>query len=230
MVQRLRILGKEADRRTRRSARQPGLVSPAGGARPSAAAFSPRREAPRLRRSFPPLEPEREALLRERNCVAFAEDPRRIELEHRLLELGGTFALLFLPDPQIGDLLERGQYFPAARALMCLGAAHNCHANAAMMLVTSKGDVRIASGYALSDDGLWRQHSWGIDAHDGHILETTERRLRYFGYVMDDRESAMRLLTLMGSGHFWPEEVKEARQFLEGSYGPMPAALLENSS
>jgi hypothetical protein len=138
-------------------------------------------------------------------------------------------ALLFLPDSQIGELLDRGRYFPGARALMCRGEPSGCHANAAMMFVKSRGEARMACGYALSDDGLWRQHSWGIDSEDGRILETTDQRVRYYGYVMDDRESAMRLLTLMGSGHFWPDEVEEAREFLESIYGPMPAELLEPS-
>jgi hypothetical protein len=42
-----------------------------------------------------------------------------------------------------------------------------------MIFVQSVGEVRIASGYALSSDGLWRQHSWGMDVADGRILETT---------------------------------------------------------
>lgn len=42
--------------------------------------------------------------------------------------------------------------------------------------------VGIATGYALSGDGLWRQHSWGV-LRDG-IFETTETRLKYFGIVL----------------------------------------------
>ena len=42
--------------------------------------------------------------------------------------------------------------------------------------------VAIATGYALSDDGLWRQHTWGI-LRDG-ILETTEARIEYFGLLL----------------------------------------------
>src|SRR5262249_24384023 len=160
------------------------------------------------RRSFPPHEPEWEAFVRDKNRATFAEDPRRAELERRLLGLRGTIALLFLPDPQIGELLDRGRYFPAAGALMWLGEPSASHANAAMMFVQSTGEVRIDSGYALSADGLWRQHSWGVDVEDGRILETTERRVRYYGYVLNDAESAMRLLSIMGSGDLWPEEVR----------------------
>jgi hypothetical protein len=40
----------------------------------------------------------------------------------------------------------------------------------------------ICGGYGLSDDGLWRDHTWGI-LRDGGLLETTEARVRYFGLV-----------------------------------------------
>jgi hypothetical protein len=79
---------------------------------------APRRRTPKRRRSFPPHKPEWEAFVRDKNRATFAEDPRRAELERRLLGLGGTIALLFLPDPQIGESLDRGRYFPAARELM----------------------------------------------------------------------------------------------------------------
>jgi hypothetical protein len=88
-----------------------------------------------LKRSFPALELEREAFLRDRNRAAFAEDLRRAELKRRLLGLGGTIALLFRPDPQIGEPLDRGRYFPGAGALMCRGEPSACRANAAMTLV-----------------------------------------------------------------------------------------------
>jgi hypothetical protein len=47
--------------------------------------------------------------------------------------------------------------------------------------------VAVATGYALSDDGLWRQHSWGMrrDA----IIETTEARVLYFGFLMQEADA-----------------------------------------
>ena len=45
--------------------------------------------------------------------------------------------------------------------------------------VSQMWDRAIPTGYALSDDGLWRQHTWGL-LRNG-VLETTEVRLRYFG-------------------------------------------------
>jgi hypothetical protein len=197
------------------------------GVRPTvASSVARRRRAPRLRRTFPPLAPEREAILHERNRAAFADDPRRAELERRLLDLGGTLALLFLPDPHVGELLDRGRCFPGAGALMCRGVPSACHANSAMMFVRSRGAVRIASGYALSPDGLWRQHSWGVDARDGRVLETTERRVRYYGFVLEYPEAALRLLAILESADFWPEAAEEVREVLLRAFR-LPAELLD---
>jgi hypothetical protein len=41
----------------------------------------------------------------------------------------------------------------------------------------------IVTGWALSEDGIWRQHSWGID-WKGRLVETTLPRTRYFGVYM----------------------------------------------
>ena len=58
-----------------------------------------------------------------------------------------------------------------------------CHQNVAAIWKSRKfGIVAVATGYALSEDGLWRQHSWGI-LRDG-VLETTEARVKYFGILL----------------------------------------------
>jgi hypothetical protein len=187
---------------------------------------APRCRAPRLRRSFPPLESEREGLLRDRNRAAFEDDPRRSELERRLLDLSGTLALLFLPDPYIGELLVCGRYFPGGRPLMRLGLPSSCHSNAAVLPVETDGAVRIAFGYALRPDGLWRQHSFGMVVEDERIVETTERRVRYFGFVLDDRETLLRLVAEGRSANLRPEEMKDVRRFIRESYD-LPAEDLD---
>jgi len=47
-----------------------------------------------------------------------------------------------------------------------------------------KGDALfgIGTGYCFLDDGLWRQHSWGVRKKG--LLETLGERDRYFGIVM----------------------------------------------
>jgi hypothetical protein len=227
MTQTTEQTGRKATQRSRRSTRQTVSVRIQERVRPTdAATIAPRRRPPKLRRTFPPLEPERQESLRQRNRVAFADDPRRVELERRLLDLGGTVALLFLPDPQIGELLDRGCYFPGAGSLMRRGLPSACHTNAAMLLVRTSGLVRIAFGYALSTDGLWRQHSWGVDAEDGRIIETTERRVRYYGHILNDDETLLRLLAEIQSGDLWPEEREEMRRFILQFYR-VPADLVD---
>jgi hypothetical protein len=39
---------------------------------------------------------------------------------------------------------------------------------------------KVSCGYALSDDGLWRFHSWG-NLENGEIIETCSVREKYFG-------------------------------------------------
>ena len=48
----------------------------------------------------------------------------------------------------------------------------------------------IATGYALSGDNLWRQHSWGIDP-DGVLAETTDERHAYVGIVLPAGTASM---------------------------------------
>jgi hypothetical protein len=147
------------------------------------------RKPPKLRRAFPIQEPEWEAWVRERNRAALSDDPRSAELENRLLELGGTVAILFQPDYHVSELLTQGRYFPGAGALFCRGRMSACHENVSMLYLLTNGQIRIATGYALSPDGLWRRHSWGVTDIDGHVIETTVRRLRYFGFVVSDTEA-----------------------------------------
>jgi len=57
-----------------------------------------------------------------------------------------------------------------------------CHDNCEILLACKKIN-HIYTGYALSPDGLWRYHSWGIDKNNT-IIETTEPRLLYFGSII----------------------------------------------
>jgi hypothetical protein len=56
----------------------------------------------------------------------------------------------------------------------------SCHENCEKLFMEGKIDSCVF-GYALSNDGLFRVHSWGLK--DGKIIETTEKRLLYFGYA-----------------------------------------------
>ena len=73
--------------------------------------------------------------------------------------------------------------FPLEGIRMHRGAPSQCHSNA-LMLVTSGAAEMMATGYGYrAEDGLWIQHSWGLDGSD-HIIETTVKFDAYFGVVL----------------------------------------------
>lgn len=135
-------------------------------------------------------------------------DERQAELfEHRLAEQDRAhpgyreawlaFAALVLghggrrivppvqPDVLIGMLTTDAELIDGGSAELVEGEPSDCHVNAARLWRAGRSEA-IGTGYALSDDGLWREHSWGVRA--GRVIETTTPRLRYFGVVMaDDR-------------------------------------------
>ena len=57
-----------------------------------------------------------------------------------------------------------------------------CHANVDRLRENNEIENDFI-GYALSEDGLWRYHSWGTLKEK--IVETTERRLVYIGLPRD---------------------------------------------
>jgi hypothetical protein len=86
------------------------------------------------------------------------------------------------PDPDLALLVSGGLVIsegPARRFIA--GEPNGCHANASHLWV-EKTAVAISTGYALSEDGLWRSHSWGVGA-DGELIETTEQRTAYAGVI-----------------------------------------------
>ena len=107
------------------------------------------------------MQKAQERLLKTRLRVAIEQQPQIQQLRKVLLGLGGI-QLVAPPqaDPALSLLIEAGF-----------------------------GMVGIGTGYALSGDGLWRQHSWGL-RREG-ILETTVERAKYFGVLpqRDDAES-----------------------------------------
>jgi hypothetical protein len=114
---------------------------------------------------------------------ASAQQPGLKLLKPLLLKLGGAYVVApQKPDPDLALLIESG-FVISGPVLVKSMDHHACHRNVAKMWKERKhGIVAIGSGYALSSDDLWWEHSWGI-RRDG-ILETTMKRLKYFGLVL----------------------------------------------
>lgn len=99
-----------------------------------------------------------------------------------LLQYGGELVVPHrYPEHHLDEFLASAAVFSAAGRFVP-GEDNGCHANAAM-LWTDGTVAAIGTGYALSDDGLWRQHSWGVDA-DGTPVETTAARISYAGITL----------------------------------------------
>jgi hypothetical protein len=126
---------------------------------------------------------KRKQFLRRRLRDAFAAQPELKKLARQLLKLGGDFVVAPpATDPHAAELLSNG-FVIAGPILLKAGRVGGCHWNVAKLWNARRhGIVGIGTGYGLTDDGLWRQHSWGI-LREG-ILETTESRTKYFGICL----------------------------------------------
>lgn len=113
--------------------------------------------------------------------AAVKHDPAHAELKTKLLSLGGEDVVFFEPNEFAYEVLHEGKVYRKSARVHRQGADNHCHGNAVCLWKEGK---KIATGYALSPDGLWRRHSWGI-AKNGTAIETTVPRVLYFGYPLD---------------------------------------------
>lgn len=89
------------------------------------------------------------------------------------------------------NILKYGQLWLGNNARFKKGAPSQCHMNTSRLWRANEEQTRICTGYALSADGIWRQHSWVIQvkARSNIIWETTTKRIAYFGFVLDQKEA-----------------------------------------
>jgi len=112
--------------------------------------------------------------------------------EAKLLADAGDGAVPpMVPEPDLEALLASAEVVGAVAQRFEPGETNRCHANASklwLLAFLDDEDCGIGTGYALSGDGLWRQHSWFVD-RNGSIVETTVRRDSYAGIVLYERDA-----------------------------------------
>ncbi len=130
------------------------------------------------------------------NCTKFwwygnnlkkKNNPKMYSLREKLLSFGGESVCLPAYEEDIDNILLHGQFWFGSNAKKIKGEPCRCHSNSCKYYLNAKKeDVRICTGYALSEDGMWRQHTWVIahKARSNQIIETTEPRIGYFGFVL----------------------------------------------
>lgn len=125
------------------------------------------------------------------NETEAAKMKKMLVLRDRLLTFGGHVACLPLVEEDYDNIMQRGQFFYGKGVKFRKGRPSQCHMNSALLWDANRGRCQIATGYALSQDGCWRQHSWVVQpmTRKYRIWETTTRRVAYFGFVMTEKES-----------------------------------------
>jgi hypothetical protein len=124
---------------------------------------------------------------RDKRAKAFRRDPSYRELEERLLGIGGN-RVDFRLEPDLATLLAHGNaYRPDRRVFESM--SNSCHENASELWVRDYPDTDIVTGWALSDDGCWRQHTWGFRPEGGTWVETTEPRIAGYGIALVGQEA-----------------------------------------
>lgn len=112
-------------------------------------------------------------------------------LADRLLTFGGSSVCLPKEEEDLEGIMTYGQLWYGKTVKMKKGRPSRCHSNSAELYEANRDaltDSRliICTGYALSGDGMWRQHSWlaWIRARSVTLVETTVPRIAYFGFCM----------------------------------------------
>ena len=119
-----------------------------------------------------------------------------VKLHQILLRIGGEQTCFPAIEEDMKKILDRGRFYPG-RSKMMVGEPSQCHRNSCELWRNNHKDldITIATGYALSADGIWRQHSWLVHRyqtatqHRTRIIETTVKRLAYFGFEMTEDEA-----------------------------------------
>ena len=121
----------------------------------------------------------------ERGFTLDSGSHEHLPLKKILLGIGGWGVCIY-KEPDLERILTRGRRFPAKSKSM-KGQPSQCHSNSAFCWDENRELCTICTGYALSKDGMWRQHSW-VFTNDKVVVETTEKRVAYWGFLLTTDE------------------------------------------
>lgn len=126
--------------------------------------------------------------------------PRILEWVERLTAAGGGEIASHGYEEDLEAMLARTVIFDmrGRKVRKMPGAPCACHSNSAACYEANRDRSAIATGYGLSEDGIWRQHSWVVrrkrqnpdplnPAH-WEVIETTTVRQMYAGFIMTPQE------------------------------------------
>jgi|TARA_Y100000034_G_scaffold125828_1_gene176141 hypothetical protein len=111
------------------------------------------------------------------------------KLFKKLMDKGGVQVCFPPVEEDLDNITNKGLFFNTRRIRMNKGAPCQCHRNSAYCWEANKSLLDICTGYALSEDGIWRQHSWCMLKETKQVVETTIKRIEYFGFVLSSDEA-----------------------------------------
>jgi len=106
------------------------------------------------------------------------------ELKKRLLDIAGFAVVLPAIEDDLENIMKKSKLWRGYNSISMKGEACHCHTNVCHLYMANRQRTRICTGYAMSRDQAWRQHSWCVDLASDRPIETTEKRVLYYGFMM----------------------------------------------
>lgn len=124
------------------------------------------------------------------NTIKTQNSCDQLNLRDFLLLFGGTEVCITTDEKDASNILSRGQLWFGDRLITKRGGYRNSHRNAAHLWSFNENSTRIATGFVLTTQGIWKRHSWVIFAKRPYnkIVDNTDNYSLYFGYVLTEAE------------------------------------------
>lgn len=113
------------------------------------------------------------------------EEPKLVQLRNELLTHGGV-EVVPNKEPDLELILQKGNIIKPIEILNYNMRDSQCHRNARALYLDDASVTDVGTGWALSEDGLWRQHSWAMRGDE--LVETTQDRELYYGVILQGEE------------------------------------------
>lgn len=109
-----------------------------------------------------------------------------IPLRKQLLSISGD-EVVPSKEPDLDKINNKAEVINPHNIIHLEGRSNHCHENSAYLYQDKPSITEIGTGWALSNDGLWRQHSWAMRGSE--LVETTVQRTKYYGILLNGDEA-----------------------------------------
>lgn len=113
-----------------------------------------------------------------------------LNLKNYLLLFGGEEVCTVDNYDEAKNILTRGQLWFGDRVTVAKGSYDETNQNIAHLWSFNENKTRIAVGFTLTPQGVWKKHSWLILQKRPYnkIVDSSDENYLYFGYVLTHSE------------------------------------------